>query len=139
MLEAKNLSLREFQDLAFDLGKKWGKRDLVLGLIGPLGSGKTTFVKSFAKALGLRKIKSPSFTLLASYPLHRRRHLYHLDLYRLNRTHRLDLLGIQELLHQKNRLLLIEWVDKFPRLKSVCDLLIQLTIRPQHKRHVKII
>lgn len=42
----------------------------VLGLVGPLGAGKTTLVQGLARALGIkRQITSPTFILLQSYHL----------------------------------------------------------------------
>lgn len=56
----------------------------VIGLGGELGSGKTTFTKFLAAAIGVRDtVNSPTFTILKIYqgalPL------YHMDVYRLER------------------------------------------------------
>src|SRR4051812_38154815 len=54
-----------------------------IGLLGPLGAGKTQFAKGFAAGLGVRDVvNSPSFTLMAEYA--GRLPLFHQDLYRLN-------------------------------------------------------
>ena len=56
---------------------------MVICLNGELGSGKTVFVKGFAKALGLTEtITSPTFTLVKEYP-DGEMPLYHMDVYRL--------------------------------------------------------
>lgn len=64
-------------------------------LTGELGAGKTTFVKGFAKGLGLRPedIVSPTFTLEQRYPLPEDRTLLHLDLYRLSENDAAPLLA----------------------------------------------
>jgi tRNA threonylcarbamoyladenosine biosynthesis protein TsaE len=56
----------------------------ILLLDGPLGAGKTIFVKGIASALGVEEeeVTSPSFTLVNLY--NGRLKLYHLDLYRLS-------------------------------------------------------
>ena len=44
------------------------RRASVIALEGELGAGKTTFVKGFAKALGVKvKVKSPTFVLMKKY------------------------------------------------------------------------
>jgi len=71
----------------FDLGVRIGERlsgGEVILLNGPLGAGKTVFVKGVARALGVAEedVTSPSFTLVN---LHQGRLLlYHIDLYRLD-------------------------------------------------------
>ncbi len=53
-----------------------------IALHGPLGIGKTQFVKGFATGLGVREVViSPSFTLMAEY--RGRLPLFHLDLFRI--------------------------------------------------------
>ena len=59
---------------------------MVICLDGELGSGKTVFVKGFAKSLGISEtITSPTFNIIKEYnsgelPL------YHMDVYRLDET-----------------------------------------------------
>src|SRR5687767_2832053 len=56
----------------------------ILLLDGPLGAGKTIFVKGLASAVGIdpEEVTSPSFTLVN--PHAGRLMLFHLDLYRLD-------------------------------------------------------
>lgn len=55
---------------------------MVIGLSGDLGSGKTTFTKYFAKAMGVGdSVNSPTFTLLKTYM--GKLELNHMDVYRL--------------------------------------------------------
>ena len=57
--------------------------NMVICLEGELGSGKTVFVKGFAKALGIEdNITSPTFNLIKEY-LNGEMPLYHMDMYRL--------------------------------------------------------
>ena len=52
-------------------------------LEGPLGAGKTAFTQALGKALSInRPIKSPTYTLVKTYPLDQGR-LVHIDAYRL--------------------------------------------------------
>jgi len=87
----------------------------VLALEGELGSGKTTFVKSLGRALGVRTIvRSPTFTLLN---VHKTAHptikfLVHIDLYRFldNPTSTLvHEIGLDEWMDRDDALIAIEW------------------------------
>lgn len=86
----------------------------VLSLEGPLGAGKTTFVKGLAEGLGCRgdEVSSPTFTLVHEYP-DGRLPFVHLDLYRLDSAGELAALGFDDLLSGQT-IAAIEWGDKFP-------------------------
>ena len=80
------------------LGKRLGKLlqgGEVLGLVGDLGAGKTTFVKGIAEGLGVSQkhpVNSPSFVLVREYE--GRLPLYHFDAHRL--TGEGDLLRLEQ-------------------------------------------
>ncbi|MCX6957195.1 MAG: tRNA (adenosine(37)-N6)-threonylcarbamoyltransferase complex ATPase subunit type 1 TsaE [Verrucomicrobiae bacterium] len=84
----------------------------VISLEGPLGAGKTHFVKGIALAMGLTdEVTSPTFTLLQSYGLCEKR-LHHGDFYRLqSEAEALDL-GLDD--YFTEGLTIIEWGNKFP-------------------------
>jgi len=88
--------------------------DTTLSLEGPLGAGKTCFVKGLAEGLGLEPagVSSPSFTLVHEYP-DGRLPLVHFDFYRLNSERELAGLGYEEYF-QSPGIRAIEWGDKFP-------------------------
>ncbi|HEV8601588.1 MAG TPA: tRNA (adenosine(37)-N6)-threonylcarbamoyltransferase complex ATPase subunit type 1 TsaE [Patescibacteria group bacterium] len=132
------LTLKQLTRLAFRLGLSFKDKDSVIGLSGSLGAGKTTFIKSFAKTLGIKHIKSPTFTVLSGHKTKtlKTKNLYHLDLYRLNKSSDLNPLGITELIKMPARIIMIEWVDKFPKLKKSCDLLITIKFAGHNKRDV---
>ena len=136
MVKYRNLSLAQVQKLAEKIAKRAKKSGAVIGLSGNLGSGKTTFAKAFAKSLGIKAIKSPTFIVSQRYRL-KTRYLYHLDFYRLDHQTQLQPLGLNELLIRPN-IVLIEWVEKFPKVKGSCDILINLSVKPKDKRDVTI-
>ena len=123
-METKNLhSDKETRAFAFEFSKELMKqpkrsRATVIGLIGDLGVGKTTFTQAFAKAIGVKKrVLSPTFVIMKRFSLpgnHKFNNLYHIDAYRIERED-LEELGIQEMLKGPN-LVLIEWAD---RVKSI--------------------
>jgi tRNA threonylcarbamoyladenosine biosynthesis protein TsaE len=103
-------------DETFRLGKRIGENlngGEILLLNGPLGAGKTIFVKGIAAGLDIdfAQVTSPSFTLVNPY--NGRLLFYHVDLYRLEdgpvAAHAVDL---DELLMDKDAVLVIEWADR---------------------------
>ncbi len=133
----KNLTETQVKKLASDIATEHQGQDLVIGLIGNLGAGKTTFTKSFAKTLGIVKTKSPTFTIVADYQL-KKKHFYHIDFYRLNHLDDLQAIGLKDLLRQNSRIVVIEWVDKFKEIQNQCDIIIKLKINKLN-RDVQII
>jgi len=88
--------------------------DTTLSLEGPLGAGKTCFVKGLAEGLGIDPggVSSPTFTLVHEYP-GGRLPLVHFDFYRLNSEGELAGLGYEEYFLSPG-VRAIEWGDKFP-------------------------
>lgn len=93
---------------------------VVLALMGDLGAGKTAFVKAVAKELGITEhITSPTFVIMKTYDLppttnHGFKTLTHIDAYRLESAHELEVLGWKELLADPDALIAIEWPEKVP-------------------------
>jgi tRNA threonylcarbamoyladenosine biosynthesis protein TsaE len=88
----------------------------IYALVGPLGSGKTTFTKAFGRALGIRnKILSPTFIVMQVFDIPSKQPattLYHLDLYRTKTFREVKTLGITEWWNQPDTITIIEWADK---------------------------
>jgi tRNA threonylcarbamoyladenosine biosynthesis protein TsaE len=106
-------------------------------LRGNLGAGKTTLVKGIAaafEAAAEEDVTSPTFTLVHEYrgP---QANLYHIDLYRIDTPRELETLGLDDMLAE-NSILLIEWGEKFPRLRW--DLEIELEREGESGRRIRI-
>lgn len=81
---------------------------MLLCLDGELGSGKTVFVKGFAKALGIQEtITSPTFNLVKEYN-DGEMPLYHMDVYRLDSDD--ETIGLSDYLNS-DAICIIEWSD----------------------------
>ncbi len=83
----------------------------VVALIGNLGTGKTTFTKGLAKALGiLENVGSPTFKLVSEY-VGTDSVLYHIDAYRLEGSKDFLNIGGEEYLTTEDGITVIEWAD----------------------------
>jgi tRNA threonylcarbamoyladenosine biosynthesis protein TsaE len=86
----------------------------VVGLIGPLGAGKTQLVRAIAEGLETadsRVVSSPTFVLIQEYDA--RLPIYHFDVYRLRGEAEFDELGAHEYF-QGSGVCLVEWADRVP-------------------------
>ncbi len=107
-------------------------------LRGDLGAGKTTLVKGIAEAFqaaAQEDVTSPTFTLIHEYRGPERT-LYHIDLYRIDTERELATLGLEDLSNEEGAILLIEWGEKFDRLKKLCDLEIVLDRTGENTRNI---
>ncbi len=86
--------------------EKWP--NMVICLIGELGSGKTIFTKGFANAMGIEEtITSPTFNIIKEY-LNGELPLYHMDVYRLDEDD--NSVGFDDYFN-KGGVTIIEWAD----------------------------
>jgi tRNA threonylcarbamoyladenosine biosynthesis protein TsaE len=81
-MRTETASAEETESIAAELAGRLGRGDVVL-VSGELGSGKTTFVRGAARALGVEgAVTSPTFTIGQVYA-GADLEVAHLDLYRL--------------------------------------------------------
>lgn len=113
---------------------------LVIGLVGELGAGKTTFVQGFAKALGVReKIVSPSFTIMRVFRLGKKkrfRHLVHIDCWRLKNPSEIKEIGFLSVLRDRDAVILIEWADNIRGLLPRQTVWVSIAHSAQNKREI---
>ena len=82
----------------------------IIFLRGPIGAGKTVFVKGIAAALGLKSSPtSASFSLMKKYE-NKSHRLFHIDLFRLTEGEVFNL-GFEEMLEDETAIILAEWPD----------------------------
>ena len=81
---------------------------MVICLNGELGSGKTVFVKGFAKALGIKEtVTRPTFSLVKEYH-DGEMPLFHMDVYRMEDSK--ENFGLDDYLNQDG-VCIIEWPE----------------------------
>jgi tRNA threonylcarbamoyladenosine biosynthesis protein TsaE len=87
----------------------------VVLLSGPLGAGKTRFVKGIASGLGIAasSVQSPTFVLAQELPLADGRALVHVDCYRVAGETELESAGLLDWL-APGALVVAEWAERVP-------------------------
>ena len=115
----------------------------IIGLIGELGSGKTTFVQGLAKGLGVKKrIISPTFVLIRSYKGKTREgkslNLYHVDLYRIRDINDARGLGLEEIWSNPKNIVVIEWAEKIEKILPKKAIKIYFEYLGENRRRIKI-
>jgi tRNA threonylcarbamoyladenosine biosynthesis protein TsaE len=85
--------------------------DRIFTLSGPMGSGKTTLVKAFCRALGTTDaVSSPTFTIVNEYLSGTGEPVYHFDFYRINSISEVYDLGFEDYLYSGSYCF-IEWPE----------------------------
>lgn len=98
------------------------KKALVLGLEGDLGGGKTTFLKGFAKGLGIKeKILSPTFIIIRRLKINNLTmkqfsNFYHIDCYRVQNSKEILDLGFKEIISNPKNIVAIEWAERIKKI-----------------------
>jgi len=111
------------------------KNALVIGLEGDLGAGKTTFIKAFARGMGIKKrLTSPTFVLLKKY-----KNLYHIDCYRIKNSQDILALDFKEIISTPKNIVLIEWAEKIRKILPKNKIWIKFEIVSDKKRIIKFI
>jgi tRNA threonylcarbamoyladenosine biosynthesis protein TsaE len=89
---------------------------VIIGLSGDLGAGKTAFVQSLARALGVSdSVVSPTFVIAKYYGLPQQKkfsRLIHIDAYRIESTDELRPLGWEKILSDPRNLVVLEWPER---------------------------
>ena len=108
---------------------------LVIGLRGPLGSGKTCLVRGIGRGLGIDgTVCSPTFTIcnLHRAPLP----LFHVDAYRLEDARELWLHGWDEMI--ASAVVVVEWADRVEEALPADHLDIEMSHRGAKERLLRV-
>ena len=137
----------EFKRVAGEVAAAWRLQvptRLVVGLDGPLGVGKTTWVRGMLEGLGHNgRVSSPTYTMLEYYELNELT-VVHLDLYRLSGEDpaggemeaEFEALGVRDWFERSATWVLAEWPTRSPQLLAGCDVWIELEFLGDRQRRV---
>ena len=132
----KTSSEEETVELGRRIAKMLPSKACVL-LIGNLGAGKTTLAKGIINGLGLappEEVASPTYTLIHEYG---EGHVYHIDLYRLDKPEQIATLGLDEIF-DREAVVLIEWGERFPELMPAERIEITLQTTDENERKISL-
>lgn len=89
----------------------------VFAFYGPMGVGKTTFIKAICEELGVEDvINSPTFAIINEYRSDTTGELiYHFDFYRINKLGEAEDIGTEDYFYS-GALCFIEWPEKIEDL-----------------------
>jgi tRNA threonylcarbamoyladenosine biosynthesis protein TsaE len=110
--------------------------DAYIELHGPLGAGKTTFVRHLLRALGvLGRIKSPTYAVVEPYSLPGL-DISHFDFYRFNDPREWEDAGFRDLFAAPG-LKLAEWPERAATVLPVADLSLHIEAQDDESRRVR--
>jgi len=123
------------------LKEKLEKRAIIIGLIGELGTGKTTFLQGFSKGLGIRnRILSPTFVILKRFKIKNSRfnNFYHIDAFRIEKLREILSLNFSEIIQNPKNIITIEWADKILKALPKESFIIKFDFLGPRKRMIEI-
>lgn len=109
----------------------------VVGLIGPLGAGKTRLVRAIAAGMDIadpRIVNSPTFVLIQEYAA--RLPIYHFDAYRLKGEAEFLDLGAHEYFTGQG-VCLIEWADRVAACLPADRLMVHIEVTGANSRRFR--
>ncbi|MCK9186029.1 tRNA (adenosine(37)-N6)-threonylcarbamoyltransferase complex ATPase subunit type 1 TsaE [Candidatus Gracilibacteria bacterium] len=111
----------------------------VVCLFGDLGTGKTIFTKGLAESLGIENIsiKSPTYTYIRHHKKNGK-NIYHIDLYRLEQIDELLALELNEIMQNKNNIIVVEWADKMKNILPKKRIDVEISYTDENSRKIKI-
>lgn len=100
---------------------------MVVSLVGPLGSGKTTLSKGIAKGLLITDVVvSPSYMIAREYQ--GRLSMHHIDAYRVSSLDELAEVGLDDYLPPESGVSVVEWPDRIDGLVEISHIQVNIEL-----------
>jgi tRNA threonylcarbamoyladenosine biosynthesis protein TsaE len=113
-------------------------RRKVFAFHGDMGAGKTTFITTACKILGVKEVvSSPTFSIINQYTTAGGDIIYHLDLYRLKDEEEAIMAGVEDCFFS-GHYCFTEWPEKAPGLFPVNTVHCFLTLAGNDERKLEI-
>lgn len=110
--------------------------ETVYAFNGPMGAGKTTFIRALSRALGVSddEANSPSFSIINEYRSDTTAELiYHFDLYRLESVDEALEIGVEDYF-DSGALCLLEWPERIEPLLPDDTVIVDIKVNPDESR-----
>ena len=115
MLEIKIKSLEGIADAARQFVDAMGENK-VFAMFGPMGVGKTTFVKAVCEILGVEDtITSPTFAIVNEYRTNTGDQIFHFDFYRIRKVEEVYDMGYEDYVFS-GAVCFLEWPELIEEL-----------------------
>ncbi|WP_059027178.1 tRNA (adenosine(37)-N6)-threonylcarbamoyltransferase complex ATPase subunit type 1 TsaE [Gabonibacter massiliensis] len=129
--------LEDLNRVAAEFLERVGDRTL-FALYGPMGVGKTTFVKAVAACLGVEDdVTSPTFAIVNEYITADEKRVYHFDFYRVKNTTEAMDFGYEEYFYSGN-LCFIEWPEMIEPLLPEDAVICRFSELPDGRRELAV-
>jgi len=110
----------------------------VFAFFGPMGVGKTTFIKALCNEMGVVEIvTSPTFALVNEYQTGKGEIIYHFDFYRINKIEEVYDFGYEDYFFSGNYCF-IEWPDKIAEILPDNVVYVQMVENEDGSRSINI-
>jgi tRNA threonylcarbamoyladenosine biosynthesis protein TsaE len=110
----------------------------VFAFFGPMGVGKTTFIKALCNELDVVEIvTSPTFALINEYQTSSGEIIYHFDFYRIKKIEEVFDFGYEDYFYSGNYCF-IEWPDKIAEILPENVVFVQMTENKDGSRTINI-
>ena len=134
-MEIQINGLAELPDVANKLLVFAGAEKIFL-FDGEMGAGKTTFIKTFCKILGIKdSVSSPTYSIVNEYEGGKKT-VYHFDFYRIKNIREAYDLGYEEYFYGDG-ICLIEWPERIEELLPKHYLKVEISILSECSRSFK--
>ncbi len=105
----------------------------IFAFYGPMGVGKTTFIKHLCRSLGVSDlVSSPSFPIVNHYVADEGDDIYHFDFYRIENHEEVYDLGYEDYFYSGNYCF-IEWPEKIEHVMPDNAVPVYMNMKNEHR------